>query len=120
MEIWTIFVAAGIPSAVCALLIWFIERKISKIDRRREQEQEELRKEAKEKEERNEKFMLSLLETTSAALVLSEATARAVQRIPDAKCNGDMHKALETAEKLQQKQHEFLTELGLHSIYSGS
>lgn len=45
------------------------------------------------------------------------ATARAVQRIPDAKCNGDMQTALAVAEELQRKQHQFMERLGVESLY---
>jgi hypothetical protein len=36
------------------------------------------------------------------------ATAKAVGRIPDANCNGDMHKALEEAEQAQKESNDFL------------
>ena len=49
--------------------------------------------------------------------MLGEATARAVQRIPDANCNGDMHQALDYVANVQRKQKDFLMELGIHSIY---
>lgn len=117
MEVWQVIVAAGIPSALCAFLFWMIERKISKTDKAREAEREESKKAALEREARNEEFMLLLLDTTQAAVVLSEATARAVQRIPDAKCNGDMHAALDVAEELQKKQRQFMEQLGVESLY---
>ena len=117
MEVWQVFVAAGIPSALCAFLFWLIERKISKTDKQREEERAEAMKEAKVREARNEEFMILLLDTTQAAVVLSEATARAVQRIPDAKCNGDMHAALDVAEELQEKQRQFMEQLGVESLY---
>ena len=117
MEVWQIIVAAGIPSALCAFLFWMIERKISKTDKARETERKEAEKAALEREARNEEFMRLLLDTIQAAVVLSEATARAVQRIPDAKCNGDMQTALAVAEELQRKQHQFMERLGVESLY---
>ena len=45
-----------------------------------------------------------------------EATARAVQRIPDAHCNGDMHAALDYAAKIKHAQKDFLTSQGIHAI----
>ena len=42
-----------------------------------------------------------------SAIALAEATAKAVQRIPDAKCNGDMHAALEYAQKVKHEQKDF-------------
>ena len=46
-----------------------------------------------------------------------ESTARAVQRIPDAHCNGDMHAALEYAVSIKHKQRDFLSEQGVHSTF---
>ena len=53
----------------------------------------------------------------SAAITLAEATAKAVQRIPEAKCNGDMHAALEYAAKVKHDQRDFLEKQGIHQIY---
>lgn len=57
------------------------------------------------------------LEGVNAAIALGEATARAVQRIPDAHCNGDMHAALDYAAKVKHEQKDFLTRQGIESIY---
>ena len=58
-----------------------------------------------------------MIKGTSAAIALGEATARAVQRIPDAHCNGDMHAALEYATKVKHEQKDFLTKQGIHALY---
>ena len=50
------------------------------------------------------------------ALSLSEATARAVQRIPDAHCNGDMETALEEEEKVKKEIQLFLAKQGVNNI----
>ena len=49
--------------------------------------------------------------------VRDERRAVAVQRIPDAHCNGDMHAALEYARKVKHAQKDFLTEQGVKAIY---
>ena len=58
--------------------------------------------------------LLSLIHISS--LALGEATARAVQRIPDAHCNGDMHAALDYAQKVKHEQKDFLNEQALKQI----
>ena len=58
-----------------------------------------------------------MIKGTSAAIALGEATARAVQRIPDAHCNGDMHAALEYATRVKHEQKDFLTKQGIHALY---
>ena len=45
-----------------------------------------------------------------------EATAKAVQRIPDAHCNGDMHAALDYASKVKHAQREVVSRCGIKSI----
>ena len=45
-----------------------------------------------------------------------KATAKAVQRIPDAHCNGDMHAALDYASKVKHAQREVVSRCGIKSI----
>ena len=99
------FVAAmGIPSAIMGLIIWRLERRIDK----REKEQ------AAQEQGQKDLFVL-IVQGTNAAIALGEATARAVQRIPDAHCNGDMHDALDYAD-IKHKQKDFLTRQGVSSL----
>lgn len=100
------FVAAmGIPSAIMGLIIWRLERRIDK----REKEQ------AAREQGQKDLFVL-IVQGTNAAIALGEATARAVQRIPDAHCNGDMHDALDYAADIKHKQKGFLTRQGVSSL----
>lgn len=103
----SVFVAAmGIPSAICGLLVWYFKKKIDERDTR-----------VDERERNLEKLMLMIMQTSRANNVLAMATARAVQRIPDAKCNGDMTAALEEATKLQTAEKDFLVEQGVKHIF---
>lgn len=103
----------GIPSAVMGLLVWWLKRHIDKRDKRME-EQERKRE---EREENIEKLMLMIMQTSRATNVLAEATARAVQRIPDAHCNGDMTSALEKAAEIQKEEQQFLIDQGVKHIF---
>ena len=49
-------------------------------------------------------------------MALAEATAKAVQRIPEAHCNGDMDGALHYAEKIKNEQREFLRKQAIDSL----
>lgn len=101
------FIAAmGIPTTITGLLVWWFKRAIDKRDAKLD-----------EREEKIEKFMLITAQNGRAALVLAEATAKAVQRIPDAHCNGDMTSALERAEKIQKDEQEFLLDLGIQNVF---
>ena len=108
MEItsFTLAIIACLPSAITGLCFWMIENKIQKESRNRE-----------EREKLREQQQLFLVKGVNAAITLGEATAKAMQRIPDAKCNGDMHAALEYAEKIKHEQRDFLEKQGIHKIY---
>ena len=58
-----------------------------------------------------------VIEGVMAAITLGEATAKAVQRIPDAHCNGDMHQALRYAAEIKHKHKDFMTEQGIDALY---
>lgn len=97
-QIWTIVLAAGIPSALVALMIRRFEIRMD------------------EKEKAREKHELLMVHGINASIALGEATAKAVARIPDAHCNGDMHAALEYAQKIKHEQKDFLNEQAVHAI----
>lgn len=96
MDIWGILLAAGIPSAVVGILIGRMNKKIDKRDKARE--------ELDAARFRNQTLQMELI---AASLSLGEATAEAVQRIPDAHCNGDMHAALDYAKGVKAKYRDF-------------
>ena len=113
MDLFSLAVAIGVPSAITGFCFWLLEK-------REEQDKEERRKRQKEQDEREqarEKSELCIINCINASLALGEATAKAVQRIPDAKCNGDMHAALEYAQKVKHEQKDFLNSQALHQIY---
>lgn len=106
VEVWEFLIVMGVPTAITGLFIWLVKRHIDKRDRERAV-----------REENTEKLMLMIMQNGRAAVVLAEATARAVQRIPDAHCNGDMKEALERAEKIQKEEQEFLLDQGVQHIF---
>lgn len=106
MTMWTsILASAGIPTAVLGFAIWLLQRRIDKSEKRREAA-----------EKNREEMELCLYESCLASIALGEATAKAVQRIPDAHCNGDMHAALDYATKVKHKQREFVAKRGIESL----
>lgn len=115
--IWALCVAFGIPAACTGLFVWLLKRSIDKRDRQREAVHAERERKAEERERNREKLDIVLLQSTTAAIALGEATAKAVQRIPDAHCNGDMHAALDYAAKVKHQQKDFLTNLGIHALH---
>lgn len=101
-----IILTFGIPSAITGFGIWLLKRYIDKREASRE-----------EKEQNTEKLMLLLIKMGKANNILAEATAKAVQRIPDAKCNGDMTAALAEAESIRKEEKEFMFEQGIKHIF---
>lgn len=100
-----ILTAAAIPSAVIAFCFWLLQRRITKNEER-----------AEEKAKQQERLQIIILDSVNGSIRLSEATARAVQRIPNARCNGDMHAALDDIERTRQRQQRLITEAGIHDI----
>lgn len=116
-EIMEFLIAMGIPTAFTGLLVWWLKRSIDKRDKEAERRAEAERKRAEEREKNTETLMLMIMQTSRATNVLAEATAKAVQRIPDAHCNGDMTAALERAEKIQKEEQQFLLDQGIKHIF---
>ena len=96
----------GVPTAITGLIIWWFKRYIDNRERKSE-----------EREKNTEKLMLMIMQTSRANNVLAVATAKAVQRIPDAHCNGDMTAALAEADRIQQEEKEFLFDQGVKHIF---
>lgn len=93
----TLIISASIPSAITGFMFWFLQKKIEQKSKEREL--------IEQKRHLNE---MLIIKTIGASLALSEATAAAVQRIPDAHCNGDMHDALDYARKVKHDHKDFL------------
>ena len=96
----------GIPSAIVGLILWFFKRYIDRKDAA-----------AAEREKNNEQLMLMIMSEARATYILASATAKAVQRIPDAHCNGDMTDALKAAKETQEREKDFLIDQGVKRIF---
>ena len=116
MDVTAIIIAASIPSAITGFCFWLIERNIKKQDKKREAEEEARREDMERRENLRQQQEFYLVQGVNAAIALGEATAKAVQRIPDAHCNGDMHAALEYATSVKHKQKDFLTKQGVDAL----
>jgi len=112
-----ILISWGIPTAITGLFVWILKRWIETRDKRKEEQERQRRAEAEEREKNIERMMLMIMQTGRATVVLAEATARAVQRIPDAHCNGDMSSALERAAEIQKEEQQFLMDHGIKHIF---
>ena len=101
-----LIVLFGIPTAITGLGSFLIKRRVEKGEA-----------EAKEREQNLESLVLMMIQSSRANSVGITAIARAVQRIPDAHCNGDMKAALEEMEKIQTKEQQFITDKGIKYLF---
>lgn len=106
-----------LPSAVAGFFFWLIQHKIDRDAKRREAAEKKREADEARREALREKHELYLVQGVNAAIALGEATAKAVQRIPDAHCNGDMHAALSYAEKVKHELRDFLMEQGVIQLH---
>lgn len=102
MEISQLILLFGIPGAITGFGIWAVQRMITKNEARR-----------KEHDSNLESLVLMMMSSTRANTVGIKAIAQAVQRIPDAHCNGDMTAALEQMESIQKKEQQFILDKGV-------
>ena len=128
IDIGGLIALMGLPAALTGFCFWLIEHRIQKREKERdkaaeeqkkkeEQAAAERRKKIEEQEEARKKLELLLIQSNGAAVALAEATAKAVQRIPDAKCNGDMHAALDYAAAAKHELKNFLSVQGVAAIF---
>lgn len=110
-------IPTGIVSLVFSVALFLFKREMNNRDKKRDEREAAEKLERERKEQNTEKLMLLILQNTRASNVLATATAKAVQRIPDARCNGDMTKALENAAKMQAMEKDFIMDLGIKHIF---
>lgn len=103
MNWWQILVAAGVPSGLFGLLIWYIKRSSEKKEKENASHQKNL-----------ESLVLMMLQSTRANSILCKATAEAVR---DGHCNGNMTKAMDVVEKAAEAEKQFLLEKGIKYIF---
>lgn len=107
-NIWTILVAAGLPSALVAAVVGLFFRRIEK---RLEREHET----RKAQEAARIEFEGFLVDGITATMKLSEANALALQH---GRCNGETHAALDYMREVKRKQRKFFQQKGLENIFS--
>ena len=95
-ELWTILLAAGIPSAIFGFILRRIEKKMDKERAARR---------------RYEAF---LVKTQMATIALCKANAIALK---NGKCNGETSAALRYLEQVKHEWRDFLNEQGIDHLF---
>lgn len=106
----------GIPSAITGFCFWLLERKIQQREAQDKLDREKRQKEVDKRDQSRREYERYQVSMISASMALSVAVAEAVQRIPDAHCNGDMHAALEYAKKIKGEQKDFLSKMAIENL----
>lgn len=100
---WEIVLAAGIPSAIFGLIIWYFKRHVEANEKKRDEQQHNL-----------ESLVLMMLQSTRANTILCKATAEAVR---DGHCNGNMSSAIAVVDKAAAAEKEFLLDKSIKYIF---
>lgn len=106
MEIAELIMLFGIPSAITGLGIWWFKRRVEASEKKSQEQQQNI-----------EALIMMIVQSSKANQIGITAIARAVQRIPDAQCNGDMTAALAEMEKIQAQEKQFLINKGIKYIF---
>ena len=96
----------GFPAALVGFLFWLLKRWLDK----REKAQVD-------RDKQQQKLFLMMMQSSRANCIGITAVARAVQRIPDAHCNGDMEAALAKMAKANEEEKQFLIDMGVQHIF---
>lgn len=96
----------GIPSAITGLGVWWLKRRVEASEKKSQEQQENI-----------EALIMMIVQSSKANSIGIQAIARAVQRIPDAQCNGDMTAALAEMEKIQSQEKQFLISKGIKHLF---
>ena len=99
----SLFLTFGIPSAITGLIIWWLKKRIDKNEIKNNERQSNL-----------EQLVLMMMESTRANTILCKAIGEAVR---DGHCNGNMSSALEHVNAVQEKEKQFLLDLGVKHIF---
>lgn len=92
-------------TGLVSFLVAQLNRKIEKSDKAKE-----------EKDKAREDHEILLLHVSMASLSLGEATAEAIQRNPDNRCNGEMRDALDFARSAKHEYRKFQEKQTVHSL----
>lgn len=117
LSLTALLAALGVPSAITAFCFWLLQRRIQQRDEAAKKEQEARQKAQDAQIAARQKSELYIIKQLAACTSLAFATARAVQRIPDAHCNGDMDSALSYAERVKGAARDFLDEQAVDALY---
>lgn len=103
IDLWSVLISMGVPSAVTGLCFLAVQRKMASRDGKRD-----------ELEAARKKNELLLIQGIGAAIALGEVTACAIR---DGKANGELTKALDYAQKVKFEQKDFLMRQGVNNLY---
>ena len=115
--LWELAKEWGVVAGIVSLGFWWLKKKIDAQESERKERERAAEAARQEREKATQDLILLMLKESRSTNILAMATAKAVQRIPDAHCNGDMTKAIADATALQSEEKNFLVEQGIRHIF---
>lgn len=106
MEIAELLMLFGVPSAITGLGVWWFKRRVEASEKKNQEQQQNI-----------EALIMMIVQSSKANSIGITAIAKAIQRIPDAQCNGDMTAALAQMEEIQAQEKQFLINKGIKYIF---
>ena len=106
MDTVQLLMTFGVPSAITGLGVWWLKRRVESNEKKSQEQQQNI-----------EALILMIVQSSKANQIGIQAIAKAVQRIADAHCNGDMTEALAQMEKIQEQEKEFLMKRGIKYLF---
>ena len=103
MDVWTIVLSTGIPSAVIFFGVWRIQHSITRAEQKRI-----IREESRAKHEN------IMIQCIGASIQLGEVTAKALR---DGRSNGEVTAALENTGHVMEGHTAFMREQGIQNFF---
>lgn len=111
MDWTTIFIAAGIPSALCGIAMGLVQHSLVK-------RLDKASKAHTEAEERREKGQIMLIDSVNASIKLSETIAEGCKKSGLSGFNGNVEEAMQYAEDIRHEQDKYYRDMGIRQVYN--
>lgn len=104
----------GVILLLIGAVVGWVEFRIKSNRKKQDAELEAAKQKAAEEEKRREEYLVLIVQMVGASIALGEANSIALK---NGKCNGETKKALEYAAQVKHTHKDFLTEVGVRSIF---
>jgi hypothetical protein len=111
MDLATLIIAAGLPSAICGVAMGLVQHNLIK-------RLEKAEKAHTEAEERREKGQIMLIDSVNASIKLSETIAEGCKKSGLSGFNGNVEEAMQYADDIRREQDRYYRDMGIRQVYN--